>query len=200
MESKPNTIMPIKIFKKIIHIILFLLLISGICSCPMVGRNIVRYYDKCEICGDVVIKEEVHIDERFNEKEIREIRDGIREINWGMCGIEEIREGRRYRGEIEMMEEVVRGRGYMIIRLEVGSELIIESMGEKTLGFAGMGSRYMYLVPGNMREGDMSKVVVHEYMHMKGIGHNQMGEKLKGCIGEKESKELRKGRCERWCY
>ena len=118
----------------------------------------------------------VYLDLYFTDKERGEIWRAMDRWNLVLNGYVRLEDGGSFIMEMEKIKEAEMGWAYIVMKLDKDSNLISNEYGKRTLGFTdAIGGRYMYLVMEYIGEGDIYGVVLHEFGHLMGARHTDLG-------------------------
>ena len=162
---------------KMIFVIIVLLIGMMISGCKCNSEEVTYYYLDQPLVEEVETKVmKVYIDIGFNDWERNEIWRAMGRWNKVLNGYKRMEDGGYFLMEIEKIKEAESGGVYIIIKLDKGSSLIRNESGKITLGFTdAIGGKYLYLVSSYIGEGDLYGVVLHEFGHLMGARHTDLG-------------------------
>lgn len=118
---------------------------------------------------------EVRVDKMFTDKDKVSIDKAINQWNTALNGSVVIKVvDNNFNMDLGVMEEVLKNKGLLILKLRSDSTLIIEDKG-RTLAFTDkIGGNILYVIEDRVKD-DLEGIVMHEMGHIMGVTHKGSG-------------------------
>lgn len=122
----------------------------------------------------VLVKEiPIMVDRNFGSLDRESINAAIEQWNYALNGFIKLKvESWDFDMEVSSIVDTVRRRGFLILKIDSKSHLVVDAKGQMILAFCDkVSGNYMYIIRDRLENDDVKYLALHELGHLLGVGH-----------------------------